>query len=71
MKQHIFTMDLTPTGSSSCVLLDGEDISSLLAGVIVRSGVAQPTTVELICAKGKRAQLVVLLPEAQIVIRDA
>jgi hypothetical protein len=70
MKEHTFAMDLTPTGMTSCVLLDGEDISGMLAGVVVRSTVGEGTSVELICAKGRRAQLVARLPEAQIVIRD-
>lgn len=70
MSERTFTMDLTPNGTSSCVLLDGEDISGLLRGVVVRSHVLDGTTVELLPAKGQRAHLVIRLPEASIKITD-
>jgi len=59
-------MDLTPDGRSSMVLLDGEDISGLLRGVVVRSSVDAATTVELQPSAGRRAELIARLPEAQI-----
>ena len=34
VKERAFVMDLTPRGLGSSVLLDGEDISTLLRGVI-------------------------------------
>jgi len=61
-------MDLTPSGHSSCVLLDGDDISNLLRGVTVISSVFGGTTVELHPAHGRRAHLVARLPEARVVI---
>lgn len=67
-KEHTFTMDLTPEGSMSCVLMDGEDISGLLCGIEVASGVGMATTVRLIPAKGQRATLTARLPEARITI---
>ena len=70
MGDHTFTMDLTPMGTHSCVLLDGEDISGLLRGVVVRSSVTAATTVELHPAKGQRAALIARLPEAQILIGE-
>jgi hypothetical protein len=70
MKERTFTMDLTPTGLSSCVLLDGDDISGLLRAVSVHSGVHEGTTVELHPALGCRAHLIARLPEARITIAD-
>lgn len=69
-KEHTFTMDLTPDGIQSLVLLDGVDICSLLYGVEIKSGVNQPTTVTLIPALGQRASLIARLPEAQIIIAE-
>jgi hypothetical protein len=67
-RTHTFTLDLTPSGQDSCVLLDGEDISSFLQGIVVRASVHHATIVELFPGKGQRAQLTVRVPEAQIVI---
>jgi hypothetical protein len=66
--EHTFTMNLTPDGSSSCVLLDGDDISSLLRGIRVEAGVGESTLIELLPARGKRAVLIARLPEAHITI---
>ncbi len=63
-------MDLTPFGVMSTVLMDGDDISTQLRGIVVRSDVGTPTTVELIPAKGARVSLIARLPEAQIVIGE-
>lgn len=68
MKQHEFMMDLTANGRSSCVLMDGTDISGLLRGIKVESDVDGSTTVTLIPARGRRANIVALVPEAQIVV---
>jgi len=68
--ERTFVMDLTPNGCSSSVLMNGEDISRLLRGVTVHSGVDHATTVELHPAKGCRAELMIRLPEAQIVIAE-
>lgn len=67
-REHVFTMNLTPNGMSSAILLDGEDISGILRGVQVLCGVDQPTTVKLFPAPGHRAELIARLPEAHIVI---
>jgi hypothetical protein len=68
MKPHTFAMDLTPAGHTSVVLLDGDNISSLLAGVTVESDVHGGTKVTLRCARGRHVELTARLPEAQIVI---
>lgn len=68
MKERTFTMDLTPNGMSSCVLMDGDDISGLLQGVVVRSHVRHATSVELQPAHGAHARVMARLPEAQILI---
>lgn len=70
MKERVFTMNLTPDGTMSKVLLDGDDISGLLRGVRVVSGVGAATTVELIPARGRLAELTVRLPEACIVVAE-
>lgn len=70
MAERTFTMDLAPNGTAGLVLMDGWDISRLLRGVVVRSGVGEPTTVELLPAHGCRADLIARLPEAQIVIAN-
>jgi hypothetical protein len=70
MSERTFTMDLTPLGISSCVLLDGVDISMLLRGIVIRSSVAEPTEVELLPARGARVELIARLPEARIVIAE-
>lgn len=70
MSDHTFVMELTPRGIMSRVQLDGEDISELLRGVIVRTSAGEGTTVELLPARGHRATLVVRLPEAQITIAE-
>jgi hypothetical protein len=68
-KERTFTMTLTPQGHMSRVLLDGDDISGLLRGVVVRSIVDDATTVELQPAKGRsRVELSVRLPEAKITL---
>lgn len=67
--EHTFTMNLTPKGLASSVLLDGQDISHLLRGLTVRSDVDGQTTVELIVRKA-RVELIARVPEAQIVIID-
>jgi hypothetical protein len=67
---HTFTLDITPSGRDSCVLLDGEDISMLLEGIVVRASVHHATIVELFPRRGQRAQLTVRVPAAQIVIVD-
>lgn len=64
--ERTFAMDLTPSGTASCVLMDGHDISKLLRGVVVRSSVHEATTVELIPARGQSAELIARLPEANI-----
>lgn len=66
--EHTFTMDLMPSGDTSCVLLDGEDISHLLVGVEIVAGVGTPTSVRLIPSQGKRVVLTARLPEANITI---
>jgi hypothetical protein len=68
MSERTFTMDLAPTGSGSIVRLDGDDISALLKGVVVRSSVDAPTSVELQPSYGHRATVIARLPDAQIVI---
>ena len=68
MAEHVFAIDLHPAGHLSTVAMDGEDISSLLRGIRVESGVGQPTAVTLIPVLGTRATLLVRLPEAQITI---
>ena len=66
MSERTFTMDLTPSGITGCVLLDGEDISQLLTGVSVDSDVLEGTVVTLRVRKGQRVQLVARLPEAKV-----
>ena len=68
MSEHDFVMDLGPTSHTSMVLMDGEDITSVLRGVRVESGVGHVTTVTLIPVPGQHVQLTARLPEAQIVI---
>jgi hypothetical protein len=68
MVEHTFAMDLTPSGYTSAVLLDGDDISKMLSGVTVVSDVHGGTRVTLHCARGQRVHLTARLPEAQIVI---
>jgi hypothetical protein len=63
-------MELGPSSVGSKVLLDGDDISTLLRGVRVRAGVGELTEVELLPAHGKRVNLVARLPEARVVILD-
>jgi hypothetical protein len=70
MTERIFTMDLTPTGITSCILLDGIDISHLLRGIIVRSTVNNATEVELQPTRGARVQLIARLPEARVLIAE-
>lgn len=71
MTDHTFTCDLTPRGISSCVLLDGSDISSLLRGIVVRASIDEATEIELIPAPGAAfITLTVRLPEARIVIYE-
>jgi hypothetical protein len=48
--ERTFTMELTPAGWSSSVLLDGVDISELLRGVSVSSDVHGGTVVTLRCS---------------------
>lgn len=66
--ERVFTMDLTPRGVQSKVLMDGEDISKSLRGVAVRSSVDGATSVELLPANGCRAELIARLPEARVSI---
>lgn len=68
--ERTFMVDLTPLGISSCVLLDGVDISGLLRGIVIRASVGNNTQVELLPVQGARVTLVARLPEAQIVIGD-
>lgn len=69
MGDRVFAIDLTPTGITSCVLLDGVDISALLRGIVIRSNVHDGTTIELVPAPGAAAaQLQVVLPEARVFI---
>lgn len=70
MTERVFTMELAPNGTLSKVFLDGVDISGLLRGVKVTSGVGQPTTVELMPSRGQRVSLIAKLPEAQIVVAE-
>lgn len=67
-KDHEFSMHLTPNGRESTILLDGEDISGLLTGISVSSGVHVPTTIQLFPGKGKRATLIARLPESRITL---
>lgn len=69
-REHTFVMDITPAGAGSCVLLDGEDISGMLAGVDIRSRVGEATEVALHVVHGQRAQVMVKVPEARIVVHD-
>lgn len=68
MAERVFTMDFTPSGTFSCVLLDGEDISNLLRAVTVHSGAGEPTRVNLFPAAGQRVNLIARLPEALVII---
>jgi hypothetical protein len=63
-----FEMNLEPSGRGGTVKLDGVDLSKLLRGVEIRTGIEQPTTVTLYCAAGQRVKLLALLPEAQVTI---
>jgi hypothetical protein len=67
-KERTFAMNLTPVGARSSVLMDGDDISGLLRGIVVRSSVDDATTVELQPAKGHRAEIIAMVPEAAISI---
>lgn len=69
--EHTFLMDLQPRASGSSVHLDGIDISNLIAGVMVSSHVSGLTQVHLFPAPGRRAHLMVKVPEASIVIENA
>ena len=68
--ERTFMVDLTPLGISSCVLLDGVDISGLLRAIAIRASAGTPTQAQLLPVHGARVTLVARLPEAQIVIGD-
>lgn len=68
MADRTFAMDLTPSGASSCILMDGHDISRMIRGVVVRASVNTATEVELLPGYGMSAELMVRLPEARIAV---
>lgn len=70
MKDHVITMVLGPDNGTSRILLDGEDISHLLAGVTVESNANGGTQVVLRCSPRDRLLLQAQLPEAQLVIAE-
>lgn len=70
--QRRFEITLPPSASDSeaKILLDGIDITGLLRGIDVSSSLTKPTRITLKPAVGHRAELVVMLPEAQVVIAE-
>jgi hypothetical protein len=68
MNEHTFLITLGPTSIGSSVFLDDKDISKILRGIKISAGVGETTTVELIPSHGHRAELMIQLPEAQILI---
>jgi hypothetical protein len=68
MKEHTFEMDLSAGGRTSRILLDGQDISDLLQGVLVETDVYGGTSVTLRCAKRQSVGLRATLPESRVVI---
>lgn len=66
MKDRVFEMDIAPLGHRSKVLLDGDDISSLLRGVTISTNVGEITTVQLRAAALGGAKVKAIVPEAMI-----